>query len=69
MHAKAVKNNVHLHAIVDRAINKLFPGIKKYKIRSCIIHLPENQASIHGGEKIGLDFYRVVTMQTTHIVG
>jgi len=54
MHAKTV----HLHAVVGRAINKLFHEIEKYKIRSCIIYLPKNQVSslsIHGGEKLGLD--------------
>ena len=54
MHAKTVKKiNVHLHVVVGRAINKLFHGIENYKISSCIIYLPKNQASppsIHGGE-------------------
>jgi len=55
---RRLKNNVHLHAVVGRTINKLFHEIKKYKIRSCIIDLPENQASlssIHGGEKLELN--------------
>ena len=49
-----------MYTVVDRVINNLFHEIEKYKIRS-IINLPENQASspsIHGGEKLGLDFYR-----------
>ena len=73
MHAKTVKkNNVHLHAVVGRAINKLFHGIEKYKIRSCIIYLTENQVSspsIHGGQKLRINFYRALTMQTIHIIG
>jgi len=54
MHANAVKNNVRLHTVVRRAINKLFHGIEKYKIRSCISYLPGNQTSspLHGGEKL-----------------
>jgi len=31
MHAKMIKNNVHLHAVVVRTINKLFHEIEKYK--------------------------------------
>ena len=64
------KNNVHLHPVVDRVINKLFHGTEKYKIKSCIIYLPENQASspsIHREEKLRIDFYRALTMQTTLI--
>jgi len=34
MYVKTVKNNVHLHVVVGRIINKLFHGIEKYKIRS-----------------------------------
>jgi len=58
-----------LHVVVGGAINKLFHGTEKYKIKSYIIYLPENQASpsIHRGEKLGLDFYRVLTMQITLI--
>jgi len=44
---------------VGRAINKLIHDIEKYKIRSCIIYLLENQTpslSIHGGEKWGSIF-------------
>jgi len=69
MHAKTVKNNVHLHTVVGHAINKLFYEIEKYKIKNCIIYLPENQASlsIHRGEKLGLNFYRALMMQTTLI--
>ena len=43
MHVKdSKKNNVHLHAVVGYAINKLFHKIEKYKISNCIIYLPEN---------------------------
>jgi len=41
MHAKTIKNNVHLRAVMGRAINKIFHGIKKYKIKSCLIYLLE----------------------------
>jgi len=52
---------------MGRAINKLFYGIEKYKIKSCIIYLPENQASLPSirGKKLGLNFYRALTMQIT----
>jgi len=73
MQAKTVKkNNVHLHAIVGRAINKLFHGIEKYKIRSCIIYLTGNQASspsIHEREKLGLDLTSPNDANNTYIVG
>ena len=71
MYVNMVKeNNVHLHTAVGRTINKLFHETEKYKIRSYIIYLPESQALSplnHGGEKLGLNFFRALTMQTTLI--
>jgi len=47
--------------------------LKKYKIRSCIIYLFENQVSsplIHGGKKLGLDFFSSPNeANNTYIVG
>ena len=65
MHAKMVKKTMY---ICTQSWVVQFMKLKKYKIRSCIIYLPENQvslSSIHEGEKLKLNFYRALTMQTT----